>query len=89
MFLRGNVGSEKNNDVLEDIECIIVCIQIQIHLNHLGDIHLDQVGGKELKNSYHDYPEYHHYHPRHLDRGSHHVDHYTHYLLDQQDLADE
>ena len=36
--------SEKNNDVLDDIESIIVCIQIQIHLDHFGNIHLDQVG---------------------------------------------
>ena len=34
----------KNNVVLDNFENIIVCIQIQIHLDHLGNIHLDQGG---------------------------------------------
>ena len=35
---------KKNNVVLDNFENIIVCIQIQIHLDHLGNIHSDQVG---------------------------------------------
>ena len=34
----------KNNVVLDNIENIIVSIQIQIHRDHLGNIHLDQGG---------------------------------------------
>lgn len=39
----------KNTVVLDNIENIIVCIHIQIHRDHLANIHLDQGGLKRAQ----------------------------------------